>query len=152
MKPVPEGWSRLNSSLFYVDPARAIDWLCEAFGFEIQLKVEDGEGRIAHSELVYGGGTIMVGDAGKQPHRRSPRALDGVNTQSLMMYVDDAKAHCERARKHGATIIAEPKISDYGEDYWSDLGYEAADLEGHRWWFVERLRSPDKPPPKYAKE
>jgi uncharacterized glyoxalase superfamily protein PhnB len=152
MKPVPEGWARINSSLFYDDPAKAIDWLVSAFGFEIQLKVEDGEGRIAHSELVFGGATIMVGDTQKQPHRRSPKAIDGLNTQSLMMYVDDVDAHCKRAREHGATITTEPKVTDYGEDYWSDRVYEAVDPEGHRWWFVERLRSPDKPPPKYAKE
>lgn len=152
MKPVPEGWARINSALFYEDPAKAIDWLVNAFGFEIQLKVEDGEGRIAHSELVCGGATIMVGDVRKQPHRRSPKAIDGANTQSLMMYVDDVEAHSTRAREHGATIVSEPTVTDYGEDYWSDRGYEAADLEGHRWWFVERLRSPDKPPPKYAKE
>ena len=88
-----------------------------AFGFEIQLKVEDGEGRIAHSELVCGGATIMVGDARKQPHWRSPKAIDGVNTQSLMMYVDDVEAHCKRAREHGAMITSETKVTDYGEDY-----------------------------------
>jgi uncharacterized glyoxalase superfamily protein PhnB len=152
MKPVPSGWNRINSALWYSDAAKALDWLCEAFGFEIQLKVEDGEGRLVHSELVFGGGVIMAGQAGKEPHRRSPRELGGANTQSLMLYVDDVRAHCERARKHGATIVSEPKVTDYGEDYWSDLGYEAVDLDGHHWWFVERLRSPEKAPPKYAKE
>ena len=43
------------------DAAEAIDWLCRAFGFEVQLKVEGEGGRIEHSELVFGGGLIMVG-------------------------------------------------------------------------------------------
>ena len=29
---------------------------------------------------------------------------------------------------------------DYGEDYWADKSYQAQDLEGHRWWFCERVR------------
>jgi hypothetical protein len=25
--------------------------------------------------------------------------------------------------------------------YWTDRGYEAEDIEGHHWWFFQRLRS-----------
>jgi uncharacterized glyoxalase superfamily protein PhnB len=79
-------------------------------------------------------------DLDRWPYRKSPASIGGANTQSLMVYVDDAKAHCERARGGGARITVEPKVSDYGEDYWSDLSYEAEDLGGHRWWFSQRLR------------
>ena len=54
--------------------------------------------------------------------------------------MDDADAHCERARAAGAAITTEPATQDYGEDYWSDRSYETRDLEGHYWWFVQRLR------------
>ena len=54
--------------------------------------------------------------------------------------VDDADAHCERARAAGAVIATEPATQDYGEGYWADRGYEARDLEGHHWWFMQRLR------------
>jgi uncharacterized glyoxalase superfamily protein PhnB len=145
MKATPAGWPRISSSIFYEDAARAIDWLCEAFGFEVRLKIEGDGGRIEHSELTFGDGLIMVGQAGsasKPAWRKSPRALGGVNTQSIMIYVDDAEAHCARARTAGATIVSELKVSDYGEEYWSDRGYECSDLEGHHWWFYQRLRSP----------
>jgi uncharacterized glyoxalase superfamily protein PhnB len=146
MNPTPPGWPRISPSLFYQDGAKAIDWLCRAFGFEVRLKVEGEEGRIEHSELVYGDGLVMVGDlrakAEKFPHTRSPGQLGGANTQCLMLYVDDVEAHCAAARAAGATIHAEPKTSDYGEDYWSDRSYECEDLEGHHWWFCQRLRSP----------
>ena len=46
------------------------------------------------------------------------------------------------AAENGATIVAEPKVSDYGEDYWSDKGYECVDPGGHHWWFAQRLRDP----------
>ncbi len=42
MNPVPRGWPRISSSVVYQDAAAAIDWLCDAFGFEIRLKVEGG--------------------------------------------------------------------------------------------------------------
>ena len=33
MKPTPPGWPRMSQSVYYQDPAAAIDWLCDAFGF-----------------------------------------------------------------------------------------------------------------------
>ena len=145
MNPTPPGWPRISSALFYEDGARAIDWLCDAFGFELRLKGEGEGGRIEHSELVYGDGVIMVGDvvakASKFPPWRSPSQLGGANTQCLMVYVDDVEAHCATARAKGATITKEPTTSDYGEDYWSDRGYQCEDPGGHHWYFAQRLRS-----------
>ena len=148
MQPTPTGWTRFSSSIFYSDAAAAIDWLCDAFGFEVRLKVEGENGRIEHSELIYGDGIIMVGqespDSDKAWKRamRSPRSLDGAATQSLMFYVDDAAAHCAHARSRGARIVEEPAVHDYGDDYWSDRSYGALDPEGHLWWITQRLRNP----------
>jgi uncharacterized glyoxalase superfamily protein PhnB len=141
MKPTPPGWPRISSAVWYQDPAKAIEWLCNAFGFEVRLKVEADDGSIAHSELVFGEGVIMLGGK-KQDHRQSPRAIGGANTQSMMVYVDDVEAHFKRAREAGAKILSEPATSDHGEEYWSDRGYEAEDLDGHHWWFFQRLRDP----------
>ena len=143
MKPTPKGWSRITASVFYEDAADAIDWLCEAFGFEVLVKVEGEGGSILHSQLTYGDGMVMVGQAGLNPERpycKTPRALDGANTQALAVFVDDADAHCKHARAAGATIAVEPATQDYGEDYWADRIYAARDPEGHHWWFMQRLR------------
>jgi uncharacterized glyoxalase superfamily protein PhnB len=146
MKPTPQGWPRISTALYYEDAAKAIDWLCRAFGFEVRLKVEGEGGRIEHSELLFGDGVIMVGDVrskpDKYPHRRSPRQVGGINTQNMMVYVDDVEAHSKRARAAGAILHAEPKTTDYGEEYWSDRGYECEDIGGHHWWFYQRLRDP----------
>lgn len=143
MKKTPPGWPRISSAVSYDDAAKAIDFLGEAFGFELRLKVEGDDGKIVHSELTFGEGVIMVGDPKPDaPHRKSPRQVGGANTQAMMVYVDDVEAHFQRAKKAGAKIIREPHTEDYGEDYWSDRGYEAEDLEGHRWWFMQRLRDP----------
>jgi uncharacterized glyoxalase superfamily protein PhnB len=146
MKPTPAGWPRISSALFYEDARAAIDFLCRAFGFEVRLLVEGDAGEVAHSELVFGDGLIMVGSAvgakaEKFPHRRSPSQLGGANTQSVMVYVDDLDAHIKRARDAGAKVTYEPETHDYGGDYWVDRSYEAEDIGGHRWWFCQRLQT-----------
>ena len=149
MKPPPRDWPRLSSSVFYQDAQAAIDWLCRAFGFAVRLKVEGEGGRIEHSELTYGEGLVMVGQEGgssaERPWKartRSPRSVDGANTQCLMLFVDDADAHCAHARQHGAQIVEEPATHDYGDDYWTDRSYGALDPEGHLWWITQRVRDP----------
>ena len=149
MKPPPRDWPRLSSSVFYQDAQAAIDWLCQAFGFAVRLKVEGEGGRIEHSELTYGEGLVMVGQEGgssaERPWKarmRSPRSVDGANTQCLMLFVDDADAHCAHARQHGAQIVEEPATHDYGDDYWADRSYGALDPEGHLWWITQRVRDP----------
>ncbi|HEY5948970.1 MAG TPA: VOC family protein [Kofleriaceae bacterium] len=139
-KPPPKGWPRISSSPVYANASQAIDWLCKAFGFEVQLKVEADGGKIAHSELVLGGGLISLGDVEKEGRdwRKTPKQAGGC-TQALCVYIDDVDAHCERARKAGAIIVSEPKTTDYGDGYWVDRSYEAVDPEGHHWWFVQRI-------------
>jgi uncharacterized glyoxalase superfamily protein PhnB len=145
MKPTPKGWPRLSQSVYYQDPAGAIDWLCDAFGFELRLKVEGDAGEIVHSELTYGEGMIMVGgNGGKeawQVRMKSPKDVGGANTQSICIFVDDVDAHCAHARTRGAEILREPATSDYGDDYWSDRSYGALDPDGHIWWFMQRLKT-----------
>ena len=148
MQPLPEDWPRIAASIFYDDAAKAIDWLCNAFGFEVRLKIEGEGGRIEHSELTFGEGLIMVGnvpgDSGR-PERmycKSPRSLGGANTQSLCIYVDDVDVHCTKARAAGAKIQEGPRTDDYGEEYGSHRSYRAQDPEGHQWWFMHRIRDP----------
>ena len=47
----------------YRDAAAAIDWLCEAFGFERHLVVPGEGGAIDHAQLVFGNGMVMLGSA-----------------------------------------------------------------------------------------
>ncbi|HEY1092375.1 MAG TPA: VOC family protein [Burkholderiaceae bacterium] len=149
MKPTPAGWPRLSSAIYYEDAKAAIDWLCKAFGFEVRILVEapeDQGGGVLHSELVYGDAVVMIASARPDASprfgvpMRSPIAVGAANTQNLMLYVDDAIAHCEQARAAGAMITAEPEVHDYGDEYWADRSYGCIDTEGHLWWFSERVR------------
>jgi uncharacterized glyoxalase superfamily protein PhnB len=148
MKDTPKGWPRVSSSLYYREAATMIDWLCEAFGFALRLKVEGDGGRVEHSELTYGDGLVMVcsekiGDASRfGVDMKSPLSLAGGTTQGVMVFVDDVDAHCAHARGAGARIVDPPTLHDYGDDYWADRSYGALDPEGHLWWFTQRMRDP----------
>ena len=141
MKPTPKGWPRISTGIYYEDPAAAIDFICRAFGFEVRLKVEGEGGRIEHSELTFGEGLVMVGAVeGKRDFHTSPKRTGGKVTQTMCIFVDDVDKHAERAKAAGAKIAIEPVTNDYGDDYWSDRSYLAEDLEGHKWWFMQRVR------------
>jgi uncharacterized glyoxalase superfamily protein PhnB len=148
MKPTPAGWPRISSAVFYTDAAKAIDWLCDTFGFEVRLRVEGEDGSIEHCELVYGeDGLIFVGQEGhgardEDRNMVSPRSVNGGNTQALSVFVDDADAHYSHAKARGATIFREIDTTDYGPEYWADRTYGARDLDGHLWWFMQRVREP----------
>ena len=48
--------------LRYEDAPAAIEWLCQAFGFEATLVAPgEEEGTIAHAQLAIGNGMIMLG-------------------------------------------------------------------------------------------
>ena len=145
MKPTPNGWPQISSSLYYPDANAAIAWLCNAFGFEVRLKIDGPDNTVAHSELTFGRGVIMVSGGGKQSdavkaHLQPPTAAGGMNTQNLFVYVDDIDAHHARAVAAGATDATLPSDVDYGEGYWADRGYGAKDIGGHSWWFAQRIR------------
>ena len=112
--------------LIYPDVREAVAWLEAAFGFTERVKI----GEDHRSQLRFGDGAVIVGDV---RHERSP-PRPGEVTHSVMVRVDDARAHCERARNHGAHILMEPTDFEYGERQ-----YSAEDLAGHQWTFSETL-------------
>ena len=119
-------------TLRYTNASGMIDWLCEAFGFERQAVYEDGKGGIAHAQLTFGNGMIMLGDDSDSEFSRyqsTPRALGGT-TQSPYLVVADVDAVCERARGAGARIVIGPRDEDYG-----GRGFVCVDPEGHVWSF-----------------
>ncbi len=122
----------LSSAVSYQDPKAAFRWLEDAFGFEPVMVLLDDEGNLAHSEMRFGDSLVMVGSEWSSDHK-SPKAVGGINTQTVHVHFArgaDIDAHCERARKAGAEIMAEPDTQFYG-----DRTYRARDPEGHIWTF-----------------
>ncbi|MFN0243807.1 MAG: VOC family protein [Planctomycetota bacterium] len=117
-------------SLCYDDALVAIDWLQRAFGFEKRLVVPGPNDTVLHSELTFGPNVvIMVGSSKPEQRRVSPRRLGGT-TQALSLFVEDADAHCARAKKAGAEILRDVQVEEYG-----GRGYMCNDPEGHTWYF-----------------
>lgn len=119
-------------TLHYRHAPEAIAWLCAALGFEQHLVVPDGQGGIAHAQLTFGNGMIMIGSANDSAWGRRmalPADVGGRQTQCSCLTVVDVDAHCARARTHGAEIIDEPADKEYG-----GRGYGLRDPEGHIWW------------------
>lgn len=118
-------------ALRYRDAPAAIEWLCDNLGFEKQLVVPDEQGGIAHAQLSFGNGMIMLGsvrDTEFSKFMKQPDEIGGAETQSSYLIVDDADAVYERVKAAGGEIALEIKDEDYG-----GRGFSCRDLEGHLW-------------------
>jgi len=116
--------------LIYEDVAKAISWLCEAFGFSERLRAARPDGRIMHAQLSIGEGAVMLGALGaefKPPHSNA------VN-QYVIVRVEDVNRHFEQAKRFGARIVQTPSDMPFGERV-----YTAKDLAGHRWTFSQSI-------------
>src|SRR4051812_40971293 len=112
---MPESPRGLRSALFYKDPKAAIAFLEKAFGFELVMLIEDGEGKLVHSQLRYGDSAVMVGTEWSDDHK-SPSSVGGKVTQAIHIHIDeDLDAHCARARAAGADVFAPPETQFYGD-------------------------------------
>ncbi len=121
--------------LRYRDAPAAIKWLCENFGFEKQLVVPNDDGTIAHAQLSFGNGMIMLGSVLEVETElgrliKQPDEIGGAETQSAYVVVSDADAVYMRAKDAGAEIVIDIKDEDYG-----GRGFSCRDLEGHLWNF-----------------
>ena len=120
-------------TLRYRDAAAAIEWLCKAFGFEKHLVVPGENRTIAHAQLVFGNGMIMLGSARDDEFGRlqqPPSNAGSVVSSSPYVIVNDVDAHHARAVEAGATVVMPLKDEDYG-----GRGYSCCDPEGYLWNF-----------------
>lgn len=116
--------------LVYEDVGKAIEWLCEAFGFTERLRAPASGGRVTHAQLSIGDGTVMIGASGAE--FRPPRPNE-VN-QYVLVHVEDVDGHFDHAKRFGAQIVQPPANMPFGERV-----YTVADLAGHRWTFSESI-------------
>ena len=109
-------------SFRYRDAVAAIDWLERAFGFERQMVVPGPDGTIAHAQMRFGNGLIMLGSLKDD--------VLGDARSAVYVYVPDVDKHAAGARSAGAEIVVEPHDTDYGS-----REYAARDFEGGMWYF-----------------
>lgn len=124
--------SRIIPTIRYHDAPRMNEWLCDAFGFQRHLVVNDGHDGIAHAQLTLGNAMIMLGSARPDEFgvlQKTARSLGGIS-QSPYIIVDDVDNVCGKARAAGAEITMEPRDEDYGGRLFS-----CRDPEGQLWNF-----------------
>jgi uncharacterized glyoxalase superfamily protein PhnB len=114
----------ISPSLRYKDAPRAIEFLVEAFGFERNTVYENEDGTIAHAELTYGDGMVMLGSD------REDNLGSHAGQSWAYVVVEDPDAHYAQAKAAGAEIVRELTDQDYGS-----RDYSARDPEGNLWSF-----------------
>ena len=117
----------------YDNASEAIPWLCKTFGFKRHLVVSGDEGSIAHAQLTYGNGMIMLSDTGHGAYdalQKTPSQVSGVGTQSPYIIVEDVDAHHARAVEGGAKVVVPLEDQPHG-----GRAYSCRDPQGHLWNF-----------------
>lgn len=121
--------------LRYRNAPAAIEWLCSTFGFEKNAVYPNEDGSIAHAQLSFGNGMIMLGSVLKKESPwgqliKQPDEVEGAETQAAYVVVKDADIIYNKAKAAGAKIAIDIKDEEYG-----GRGFSCYDLEGHLWSF-----------------
>ncbi len=119
--------THIYPSLRYRDARAAIDFLVDAFGFELVTSHEAPDGTVAHAELRWGDAMVMLGQETEDGIDRF-----GAHAGQGWSYVtvEDPDAHHDRAVAAGAEIVMDLSDLDYGS-----RDYAARDPEGNLWSF-----------------
>ena len=126
----PDEVDRLAIAIYYIRPVTAARWLADSFGLTAPRSLpvpepgKDVDAEQAWLEFRVGRCSVLVFKAEPSPAEPVPV------THVPWIYVDDLDAHYAQATAAGAKIV-EP-IRQHGF-----RAYEAEDLEGHRWTFVQ---------------
>jgi uncharacterized glyoxalase superfamily protein PhnB len=134
----PDDSPQIIPYLYYEDATKALEFLVDAFGFEVKSAFRDDSGDVLTAQLRTGDGVVMIGPGMDGFGTRGVQAPDWATTR-MFVYVDDVDSHCERARSAGARIVSEPEM------HFSDNRiYVAGDCGGQQWIFAQPVSSPDQ--------
>jgi uncharacterized glyoxalase superfamily protein PhnB len=119
-------------TLRYADARAAIVWLARAFGFEEDACYTADDGSVAHAQLRFGSGVIMLGSTRDDDYPIAPPGPGQALTGSIYVAVpaSEIDAHYARAQAAGARIRGEIRDQSYGS-----REYSAFDCEGFLWSF-----------------
>ena len=110
--------------LAYPDIGYAIDWLCKTFGFTLRIRMGDHRAQL---NVPDGGAVVLIEQSAEVSLRTS-----------VMVRVEDVKAHYDRARRSDVRIVREPTDYPYGERQ-----YNVEDFAGHHWCFSQSIADVD---------
>jgi uncharacterized glyoxalase superfamily protein PhnB len=128
--------STIVPSLRYRDALAAIDWLIRAFGFEKNAVYLGPNNTVAHAQLTFGNGMIMLGSVPKPDENggelakfmAQPDEIGLRGTKITYLIVNDADAVHATAKAAGADMVLDIRDMDYG-----GRAFTCRDPGGHLW-------------------
>ena len=93
--------------LSYPDVREAVTWLTASFGFAERVRI----GEAHRAQMTVGDAAVIIADTGGG--RRAPDPA--VKTCTVTVREADVQVQCDRAAKHGGTILMEPTEFPFGE-------------------------------------
>ncbi len=124
--------STVIPSLRYRDALAAIDWLVRAFGLQKNAVYMGPNNTVAHAQLTFGNGMVMLGSASNEGEYSrlmvQPDEIGHRETRGIYLVVSDADAIYATAKAAGAEMVLDIRDMDYG-----GRAFTCRDLEGHLW-------------------
>jgi uncharacterized glyoxalase superfamily protein PhnB len=124
--------STLIPSVRYQDAHAAIAWLESVFGMARHAVYDHPDGTVAHAELTFGSGMIMLGSASNAgpntQHYALPSEIGGRVTSPLYLITANCDALWQSAKAAGAEVVMELKDMEYG-----GKAFTVRDPEGYLW-------------------
>jgi uncharacterized glyoxalase superfamily protein PhnB len=114
-------------TLRYKDAPAAIRWLVDVVGFRESMVVPGPDGTIAHAQLAWGNGMIMLASTSDGS---DGRLVLPSGPQTVYVVLDDVKGLYDRVVSAGAKVVQDLRDEDYGG---SGCAFE--DPEGNVWSF-----------------
>jgi PhnB protein len=122
-RAVPEGYRSVSPYLVVSDVDATVAFLADVFG-AVERRRTTGEAGGAHCELELGDSVVMVGSGG------------GASFHAMLhVYVEDSDDVYRRALDAGATSVAEPHDTSFG-----DHRSAFEDPWGSQWWVATRAQ------------
>jgi uncharacterized glyoxalase superfamily protein PhnB len=116
--------------IHYVQTTSALRYLVNVIGFELLVLAYDRHGEVAHAELGWpGGGVVVVGSAS---HEDSVHGglVPGQSAQYLV--ADDVEAVHERVVEAGGHVVEAPHDTRFGNGAQAHV-FTVSDTEGNLW-------------------
>lgn len=127
----PDDMAQIVPYLYYEDAGPALEFMEQAFGFQIEFVFRNpSDDKVLTAKVRTGSGVILVGPGMEGFGTRAVPDPELVSTM-IYVFVDDVDAHFARARSAGARVWEEPH-SHFG----GNRQYTVSDPGGHRWTFA----------------
>jgi len=127
VNPTPPDYAGVTPYLIVRDADRAIDFYKDVLGAKETMRLTYPDGKVAHAELMVGGGNLMLSEEMAEMGFRGPLSFGGTPV-SLLVYVKDVDAVVAKAIAAGAE-----NQRPVADQFYGDRSGTIVDPFGHVW-------------------